>query len=79
MLLGFAFAGIQHAMQRSLLLATHDVAFFDSFSVFALRAYFKFPWHISPGSYAYKTNFESVQVGKSFINTRNKKRPRILP
>ena len=65
--------------KESLLLATHDFRFFDSFSVFALSVCFDFSLHISTASSAYKAIFESVQAGKSFIYTRNKNGPRILP
>ena len=64
---------------ESLLLATYDFTFFNFFSVFAPRVCFDFSWHISTASSAYKAIFESVQVGKSFTYTRNKKGPRILP
>ena len=65
--------------KENLLLATHDFTFFDSFSVFALSVSFGFSWHISTASSAYKAIFESVKVGKSFIYTRNKNGPKILP
>ena len=65
--------------KESLLLATHDFTFFNSFSVFALRVCFDFLWHISTALSAYKAIFESEQVGKSFIYTRNKNGSKIFP
>ena len=65
--------------KESLLLATHDFTFFNFFSVFALSVCFNFSWYISTASSANIAIFESVQVGKSFIYTRNKNGPRILP
>ena len=65
--------------KESLLLATHDFTFFNYFSVFALSVCFDFSWYIIIASSAYKAIFESVQVGKIFIYTRNKNWPRILP
>ena len=64
--------------KESLLLATHDFTFFNSFSVFALSVCFDFLSHIGTVSSAYKPVFESVQVGMSFIYTRNENRPSIF-
>ena len=65
--------------KESLKLATHDITFVNSSSLFALSLCFDFSWHISTVSSAYKAIFESEQVGMSFIYTRNKNGPRILP
>ena len=65
--------------KESLSLAIHNFTFFNSFLVFVLSVCFDFSWHISSESSAYKAIFESVQVVKSFIYTKNKNGPRILP
>ena len=51
--------------KESLLLATHDFTFFNSFSVFALSVSFAFSWHFSTASSAYKAIFESVHKAQS--------------
>ena len=65
--------------KKSLLLAIHNFILFNSFLVFVLSVCFDFSWHISTASSAYQAIFESVQVVKSFIYTKNKNGPRILP